>query len=83
MVNPGNLSLLNSSNYSRQSGLFELSLPALETGAEANLTIFDPKEWWVFSRKNIYSRSQNTPFIGAELTGRVKGVITKSHYVTL
>jgi len=63
--------------------ILNLPLAKLEEGAEANLTVFDPKEWWVFSRKNIYSRSQNTPFIGAELTGRIKGVITKSHYVTL
>ncbi len=63
--------------------ILNLPLAKLEEGAEASLAIFDPKEWWVFSRKNIFSRSQNTPFIGAELTGRIKGVITKSHYVTL
>ncbi|MFA4838342.1 MAG: dihydroorotase [Candidatus Neomarinimicrobiota bacterium] len=60
-----------------------LPLPGIKVGEEANLTIVDPDEWWVFSRKDIYSRSQNTPFIGRELTGRVKSVFAKSCYVRL
>jgi len=63
--------------------VMNLPLPGISIGAEANLTIIDPDEWWVFSRKDIYSRSQNTPFIGRELTGRVKSVFAKSSYVRL
>lgn len=63
--------------------LMQLPLPIFEKGAEANFTIFSPDEWWVFSRKNIYSKSYNTPFIGSEFTGRVKAVFVKSHYVTI
>ncbi len=62
--------------------IMHLSLPELRIAEKANLTIFDPDEWWIFSKKNIYSKSQNTPFIGTEMTGRVKGVLNESAYVT-
>ena len=60
-----------------------IDLPEIRAGQVANLTIFDPNEWWVFTKRDIYSKSRNTPFIGSELTGRVKSVYTKSHYITL
>jgi dihydroorotase len=60
-----------------------INLPKLKEKEEANLTIFDPDEWWVFSKKDIYSKSHNSPFIGAEFTGRVKSVVTGLYYVTL
>lgn len=63
--------------------VMSIALPCLEAGEDANLTIFDPDEWWVFSRKDIYSRSQNTPFLGKELTGRIKSVFVRSHLVIL
>lgn len=62
--------------------LMKLSLPKFKIGEEANLTIVNTDEWWVFGRQNIYSKSFNTPFIGNEFTGRVKGVFTKGHYIT-
>lgn len=60
-----------------------INLPKLKEKEEANLTIFDPDEWWVFSKKDIYSKSYNTPFIGSELIGRVKAVVTGFYYVIL
>ncbi|MCK4445598.1 MAG: amidohydrolase family protein, partial [Candidatus Marinimicrobia bacterium] len=63
--------------------VMNLELPEIKEGEEANFTIFDPDEWWVFSKKDIYSKSHNTPFLGSEFTGRVKSVFTKSSYVTL
>lgn len=85
LVHPGHLTLMQLIKLLtvNPAAILNLPLAGLEPGAEANLAIFDPKEWWIFSRKNIYSRSQNTPFIGAELTGRIKGVIAKSHYISL
>ncbi|MBS1271520.1 MAG: Dihydroorotase [Candidatus Marinimicrobia bacterium] len=43
----------------------------------ANLTIIDPKEEWVFKREHVKSRSQNSPFYGSQLLGRVKGVLNR------
>lgn len=52
-----------------------LRLPevALEAGAEANLTFFEPDAEWAFDKS--YSKSKNTPFLGQTLKGRVRGVI--------
>lgn len=85
LVHPGHLTLLQLIKLLtvNPAAIMNIALPKLENGVDANLTIFDPNQWWVFNRKNIYSRSQNTPFIGAELTGRIKAVVTKSHYISL
>ncbi|MBN4080879.1 dihydroorotase [Caldithrix abyssi] len=48
-------------------------------GVEAELTVFDPEEKWTFSKADIHSRSNNSPFIGASMTGRVKYTIVKGH----
>ena len=63
--------------------LMQLPIPTFEKGAEASFTVFNPDEWWVFNRKNIFSKSYNTPFIGSEFTGRVKAVYNKSHYINI
>jgi len=52
-----------------------LELPKFEVGEKANVTVFSADEWWVFSRKNVESRSFNSPFFGTELTGKAKLVV--------
>jgi len=66
----------------KPAALMNLPLPDFKTGADVNITIVNTNEWWVFGRQNIHSKSFNTPFIGNEFTGRVKGVFTKGHYIT-
>ena len=48
-----------------------------EEGTAAELTIINPKEKWIFSKNDIYSRSINSPFIDQELKGKVKFTISK------
>jgi dihydroorotase len=55
---------------------FESDIFADKTPAE--LTIFDPKESWEFSKNDIFSKSCNSPFVGRKLTGRVKYTIVKN-----
>lgn len=55
--------------------------PVIKAGEKANLTIFDPEEKWIFSAKDIRSKSKNTPLIGKELKGRVIGIYNKGHLV--
>jgi dihydroorotase len=61
--------------------LFGLNKLEIKEGSKATLTLFSPSERWVFSEKDIRSRSKNSPFIGKELTGRVFGIINKSQAV--
>ncbi|MEA1881286.1 MAG: dihydroorotase [Candidatus Marinimicrobia bacterium] len=52
-------------------------------GAEAELTIFNPEESWIFRKNDIQSRSSNSPYVGQSLTGRVKYTIVKGHITDL
>jgi len=50
-----------------------LGLPGgrLETGAVADLVLFDPDEPWVLDRDDLKSKCKNSPFDEARLQGRV------------
>ncbi len=60
--------------------LLRLPMPKLEKGAEANLTLFSPDAEWVFDNENNFSKSNNSPLLGATLKGKVTGVINKERY---
>jgi len=55
-----------------------LPVPKIAVGQKANLTIFDPKQSWTFTRNDIKSKSANSPFIGVKLTGKVFGIINNN-----
>jgi len=48
-----------------------LEAGTLKKGAPADIVVFDPNTSWTFEREDIRSKSQNTPFLGYSLTGRV------------
>lgn len=58
-----------------------LGLPAqsIAEGEKANLALFDPQHKWTFEKKNILSKSKNTPFAGKALTGKVLAVVAGEH----
>lgn len=51
--------------------IVSLPVPAIEAGAQANLTFFHPTVKWVFTEALNASKSSNSPFLGKELTGCV------------
>lgn len=59
-----------------------LGMPALHIteGAEASLTCFDAEIEWTFSKNDVASRSKNTPYIGKQLKGKIRGVFCKNQY---
>jgi len=46
--------------------------PSVSPGAVANLCVVDPKAKWTVSADGLQSRSFNSPWLGRELTARVK-----------
>lgn len=44
----------------------------LSAGQPADVTVFDPREKWIYSQDTIHSRSRNTPWIDGEMVGKVK-----------
>ena len=47
-------------------------------GTPAEITILEPDVDWVFNKKNIFSKSKNSPFIGKKLYGKIYGTISRS-----
>ena len=45
----------------------------IAAGEKAELTLFNPQETWKVESKNLHSLSNNTPWFGEELTGKVVG----------
>jgi len=54
------------------AGLGELHGGPIEEGRPANLCVIDPDETWTVDADKMSSRSRNTPFEGASLTGKVR-----------
>ena len=55
--------------------LYKFDRGTLSVGKAADITIADVNEKWVVTEDDIKSKSCNTPFLGEELTGRIKYTI--------
>lgn len=65
---PATLFRVMSTNPARLAGLARHGR-LLETGSPANLVVFDPHRSWTV--ESFASRSQNSPYLGMEMAGRV------------
>jgi dihydroorotase len=54
-----------------------LNLPkgTLSTGADADVTVFDPEREWVYRPEDSASKSKNNPFFGWKLKGKATAAI--------
>lgn len=61
-----------------------LGLPPAQiaVGETANMTFFQPEKTWTLRADNLRSRSQNTPFLGQTLRGRVLGICRDRYWVS-
>ena len=75
LVKPGHLTLMELMEKMslNPAKLYKLDCGCLEEGAAADLVIFDENEKWVVD--GFASKAANSPFLGAELTGRVRYTI--------
>ncbi len=51
--------------------VFKLSYGTLAVGADADVTLFDPKKSWTLDPNRLHSKSRNTPFTGWTMKGKV------------
>lgn len=51
----------------------------VEAGSPSNLVVFDPKATW--TAQAFFSKSTNSPYLGAEMTGRVVATIANGHLI--
>lgn len=77
LVRPGHLTMvqLMEKMSLNPAKLYRFDKGSVAEGADADLVIFDENEKWAVTEDDIVSKSHNTPFIGAELYGRVKYTI--------
>ena len=61
--------------------LYKFDRGTLGIGKPADITIADINEKWVVSEDDFKSKSHNSPFIGEELTGRIKYTICDGRIV--
>jgi dihydroorotase len=55
--------------------LLNLQKGTLSVGADADVTVFDPNEEWIFRAEDSASKSKNSPFNGWKLKGKVFATI--------
>ena len=60
--------------------LYHLPAGRLAKGKAADIVIFDDQEIWTVE-DDFYSKSNNSPFIGMKLNGKVKYTICKGNIV--
>jgi len=57
-------------------------IPKIELGADANFTSFEAENLFIATPEKMYSKAKNSPFVGKELRGDVKGVFIKGRWIT-
>jgi dihydroorotase len=83
LVETGKLSLqqvLDKMVYNPRK-IMNLDIPKIENGAEANLTIFNTDEKWTFHKKQVRSKSHNSPYLDQEMTGRAVAIFNRGKLV--
>src|SRR5262249_52594381 len=60
-----------------------LGIPAgrLESGASADICIFDPDRHWKVDARALKSRGKNTPYTGLEVRGKVRYTLVEGQVV--
>jgi dihydroorotase len=64
---------------SRPAQVLGLGLGRLVEGVPADLCIFDADARWTVTRESLRSQGRNSPFLGREVTGRVRYTVIDGH----
>ena len=58
--------------------IMNIEIHEINVNKKADLVIIDPDKEWVFTEQDIYSKSNNTPFINKTFKGKVDYTISKN-----
>lgn len=62
--------------------ILNINLPKFKIGESANIILFNPEEKWIFDKENNGSKSDNSPFMGETLSGKVTFVMNNNQVYT-
>lgn len=60
--------------------ILNLEIPAIKIDNKANMTLFNSDEEWVYSAKEVRSKSRNSPYIGENCIGRAVALYNKGKF---
>ena len=60
--------------------VLKIEIPKIEVDEKANLTLFDPSASWIFSDKENFSKSKNSPWLGSELKGKAVAIFNNNKH---
>jgi dihydroorotase len=82
LLEPGHLSLndILDKLIVQPRKILNLTVPRIEAGSLANLTIFNTDEEWVYDEAEVRSKSRNSPYLGDTLKGRAIAVYNKGRF---
>ena len=63
--------LVSKMSYMPGKLFFDGKRGILETGAQADITIFDPDMQWTVDKDKFYTKGSHSPFVGRKLKGKV------------
>jgi dihydroorotase len=61
--------------------IFGLNETSIKESAVASFTLFNPEGEWVFTKRDILSKSKNSAFLGREMKGRAYGIYNRGKLV--
>jgi dihydroorotase len=65
----------------RKKDLFGIKNEVIDVGSKACMTLFNPKNKYIFTKSHVRSKSKNASFINSEIKGKVYGIINNGHVV--
>lgn len=82
LLEPGHLSLneILDKLIVQPRNILNLTVPKIEAGSPANLTLFNTDEEWVYDEAEVRSKSRNSPYLGVTLKGRAVAVYNKGRF---
>ncbi len=82
LLNPGILTLqqLLEKIVIHPRQILNLQIPEIKEGSQANITIFNTDEEWVYHEDEVRSKSKNSPYLKETMTGRALAVYNKKRF---
>jgi dihydroorotase len=83
LVETGKLTLpaLVEKMTSAPANILGLESGTLKEGKAADIVIFDPKVRWTLDRRDLKSKSKNTPYDGHEMVGQIKATLVDGQFI--